>query len=570
MKAILSMLVLLLCSFSVIANTAAIENVTFAKADSKGVLTLKFGVRHKVQYRHSPKALFVTIPNASIAEKWQTKMDVTSFGSIVHSIDVTQNTKEVVFKIESKGAYLSTHHWQKTNLVLTFLPDRSELSSKFVGKPISLNFQNISIRAVLKMIAEFTGLNIVTSDAVQGNITLNLNQVPWDQALNIILQSKGLAMRKSGNVIYIAPQTEMANQEKIALEARAQQERLEPLVVSYLRVNYAKSAEIAKLLQDKENTILSERGRISYDERTNTLLIKDTPENLTQIKALLTKLDIPVQQVLIEARIVEIDKNALNEFGVTQRVDSAGSTVNTFSAGNQTSSHSGTAVGASGGINNPISGVASGVLGLAFNKLPGGFMLDLELQALESEGEAKVISSPRLVVSNKKEAYIEQGSEVPYLAATSSGATQVQFKKAVLSLRVTPQITPNHKVLLDLQVNKDKISNLSVKAGDTPVIDTREVKTQVLVNDGQTLVLGGIYEKTDENTTRRVPFLGNLPIIGWLFKNNYQNGVESEMLIFITPHIIKPSNDEQIGMKAHLPDAFEKLLSPEVFHEKAQ
>lgn len=553
---------LIICFLLPILSVAAnIENVAFTKSSDKGVFTLTFDHRVDVDFVAKAHSLLIKVPKAKIADKWQTSMDVTSFGSVVQMINVKRQAGGVSLTLKNKAAYLFTHHWDKTKLLITLLPDKTQLAAAYVGKPISLNFQSISLRAVLQIIAEFTGINIVASDAVQGNITLNLEQVPWDQALDIILQSKGLAMRKSGNVIYVAPQTEIANQEKTALEAKAQQLELEPLVVSYLRINYAKAGSIAKLLQDKKNSILSKRGRISFDERTNTLLIKDTPENLDQIKTLLAKLDIPVEQVLIEAQIVEMDKNALSEFGVAQRADSSGNAINTVSAGNMAGTHSASTLGVAGALNNPISGTPSGVLSLAFHELPVGFMLDLELQALESEGEAKVISSPRLVVSNKQEAYIEQGSQVPYLSATASGANQVQFKKAVLSLRVTPQITPNHKVMLDLKVNKDKISNLSIKAGDTPVIDTREVKTQVIVNDGQTLVLGGIYEKTKENTVQRVPFLGSLPVIGWLFKNHYQNGVASEMLIFITPRIIHASDKAEIGLKPKMPDFKEVLAS---------
>lgn len=534
-------IVILVCFVSqAVAAVPEIKQLSFSDAgDKAGQLMIPMPEKTDVELLRDGQELVLTIPKIKLSDAWQTRMDVTEFNTVVDSIvgSYKKDVSKLVFHID--GPYTYRHSWDKKTLRVMVMPLSNEMTGQqFTGKRLSLNFQNIAVRSVLQILAEFTGLNIVVSDSVQGSITLHLKDVPWDQALSIILKSKGLGERRTGNVIYIAPQTEIALQEKTALEALLQQQKLAPLKTSYLRVNYANAMDIAKLLQDKENSMLTDRGRVSYDERTNTLLIKDTPKQLTQIKNMLTLLDIPVQQVLIEARIVEVNKNALEELGITAGKDSSGNTLPAFTVGNQSSGREDAGVGFSGGVNNPISGTASGILGLALRSLPGGFMLDLELQALETEGEGRVISAPKLIVSNKEEAYIEQGSEVPYLSATSSGATQVQFKKAVLGLRVTPQITPNNKVLLDLQVNKDKISTLSIKAGDTPVIDTRVVKTQVMVNNGQTIVLGGIYEKTKEHKVQRIPFLSSIPLIGPLFQSKSDTNKESEMLIFITPKII--------------------------------
>lgn len=544
----LSNILLLLSLALLVSTTYALPKVTdlsFKSAgDKTGSLVIPMPEKVDVDIARNGQDLVVVLPKVELSDKWQTRMDVAEFNTVVDSVAASfkDGNSKLVFHVS--GPFTYRENWDKKRLTITVMPLKTVSNpDEFTGKRLSLNFQNIAVRSVLQIIAQFTGINIVASDSVQGNITLHLKDVPWDQALHIILKTKGLGERRQGNVIYIAPQSEIAQQEKLALEASLQQAQLAPLKTSYLRVNYADAASIAKLLQDKDNTVLSERGRVSFDERTNTLLIKDTPEQLAQIKDLLTTLDIPVEQVLIEARIVEVNKNALDELGVTMGKDSSGGTIPSFTVGNQTSGYSGRGFGASGQINNPISGVASGILSLAFSHLPGGFLLDLELQALETEGEGHVVSSPKLIVQNKEEAYIEQGSEVPYLAATSSGATQVQFKKAVLGLRVTPQITPNDKIILNLQVNKDKISSLSVKSGGTPVIDTRVVKTQVMVNNGQTIVLGGIYEKTEENRVRRIPFLSSIPLIGPLFKSTYEENKESEVLIFITPRIIKNDAD---------------------------
>lgn len=524
----------------------AIQNLYFKDdGDQAASLTIPMPTKVDADVIRDGQNVLITLPGVKLSESWQTQMDVAEFNTVVDKLSGVSDAQGSKIKLHVSGPFTYKSNWSQKNFIVTVMPLQDVLSGdKFTGKRMSLNFQNIKVRAVLRVIAQFTGINIVASDSVQGGITLHLKDVPWDQALSIILKTKGLGERRTGNVIYIAPESEIANQEKLALEAQLQQEQLVPLRTSYLRVNYANAATVAKLLQDKDNTVLSARGRVSFDERTNTLLIKDTPQQLAQIKHLLTQLDIPVEQVLIEARIVEVNKNALQELGITMGQDSSGSTVPTFTVGNQSAGRGNAAVGASGQINNGIVNSASGVLGLALKALPGGFMLDLELQALETEGEGRVISSPKLIVSNKKEAYIEQGSEVPYLAATSSGATQVQFKKAVLGLRVTPQITPNNKIILNLQVNKDKISTLSIQAGGTPVIDTREVKTEVMVSNGQTIVLGGIYEKTAENRVRRIPFLSSLPLVGSLFKSTYDQDQESEMLIFITPTII--TNEDQL------------------------
>jgi type IV pilus assembly protein PilQ len=402
---------------------------------------------------------------------------------------------------------------------------------------------------VLQLLADFTGLNIVVSDSVTGNLTLRLRNVPWDQALDIVLKTKGLAMRQSGNVMLVAPSEEIAAREKLELESQKQIEELAPLYSEFVQVNYAKASDIATLLKGEAAGLTTERGSVMVDERTNTLLVQDTAEKLEEIRRLVTRLDIPVRQVLIESRIVIANDDFARDLGVK------------FGYSHREWGNTNTAVGGalpgdlaptgtSGGVvgienpagsgneslmvNLPVSNPAGGINFLA-GKV-GSDLLRLELTAMQAEGKGEVISSPRVITSNQKTAEIRQGVEIPYQEASSSGATSVSFKEAVLSLEVTPQITPDDRIILDVRVNKDSVGQ--VFAG-VPSIDTREVTTQVLVDNGETLVLGGIYEQTALNEVDKVPFFGDLPGVGWMFRTKRDLDEKSELLIFVTPRIVK-------------------------------
>ncbi|CAN5387000.1 hypothetical protein BH10PSE19_BH10PSE19_14930 [soil metagenome] len=410
------------------------------------------------------------------------------------------------------------------------------------GDRLSLNFQDIKVRAVLQLLAEFSHQNIVMSDSVQGNVTLCLHDIPWYQALDIILKSRGLEKRLVDGVAYIAPAEELANRDKQALAAKQQIADLEPLHSELIQLNYANAGDIANLLKSKGNTLLSTRGSVSVDDRTNILWVQELPVKLNEIRQLVRYLDFPVKQVLIETRVVNIninyEKNLGIKFGLTKKHHMSGTLAGADDV-------------AKGMVPNAIDptkrlnvdlpanniGIPGGAgsFGLALAKIGGNVLLDLELSALESQGEAKMIASPRLITAEQKEAVIETGEEIPYQEATSSGATSVEFKKAVLSLRVTPQITPNNKILLKLKINQDK---RGVVTNGIPSIDTRSIESFVLVENGQTIVLGGVYQKDNENRVQRIPILGSLPVIGVLFRHTAKVEARQELLIFVTPKII--------------------------------
>jgi type IV pilus assembly protein PilQ len=399
----------------------------------------------------------------------------------------------------------------------------------YSGERLSLNFQDIEVRSVLQLIADFTGINVVVSDTVGGSLTLRLKNVPWDQALDIILKTKGLAMRQTGNVMLIAPSEEIAAREKLELESQKQIEELEPLYSEFMQINYAKADVIATLLKNPETSLLSERGTVTTDERTNTLLVQDTASKLVEIRKLVARLDIPVRQVLIESRIVVANDDFSRDLGVQFGMSKSSNFDNDDKfysvSGNQ-----------GGGLLVDLPVPSTSGIGLALGKVDGSFLLDLELSAMEAEGKGEVISNPRVLTSNQKAAYIETGTEIPYQEATSSGATSTSFKKAVLSLQVTPQITPDDRIFLDLIVNKDSVGE-ETDAG--PSINTNEVGTQVLVDNGETLVLGGVYEQENRKTINRVPFFGELPLVDWMFKRTLSTNKKAELLIFVTPKIVK-------------------------------
>ncbi len=502
-------------------------------------------------------------------------LDVLDFATPVKTISSFEEEDNVRIEIEPINSNFEHVAYQANNIFTIELKEisKEELEEVkqekfgYTGERLSLNFQDIPVRAVLQLIADFTSLNVVVSDSVDGNLTLRLKNVPWDQALDIILKAKGLSKRESGTVMMIAPSEEIAAQEKIDLEAQRSITELAPIRTAFFNINFAKVTELAALFSGEggggedssvSTGILSPRGSAIVDQRTNTLIIKDTEEVISEIRRTLKKLDIPIRQVMISSRIViatdQFTKELGSRFGVTRAAsnsDGFGVTTGTFQ-GADTIASSGISNIQAGGSGEPFtfpSGISaadrlnvnlatagSAAGSLAFAVLTGSTLIDLEISALQAENEGEVISSPRVVTADRHQAHIEQGVEIPYLSASSSGATQVEFKKAVLSIEVTPQITPDDRIIMDLAVNNDTVGDIF--AG-IPSIDTREVSTQVLVNNGDTVVLGGIYEQATRNEVDKVPFLGDLPIIGYFFRHTLESDERRELLIFVTPKILK-------------------------------
>jgi type IV pilus assembly protein PilQ len=500
--------------------------------------------------------IYVELVASQLPRELQRRMDVSDFATPINYVDSVQDGANIRMTITSAGDF--EHLAYQTDRVYTIevAPISKEEEEKkrkakfgFTGERLSLNFQDIEVRSVLQLLADFTGLNLVVSDSVEGNLTLRLKNVPWDQAMDIILKTKGLDQRKAGNVILIAPTDEIAAREKLELEARKQVEELERLRTEFIKVNYAKAADMAELLNQKDNSILSPRGSVSVDERTNTLLVKDINESLLNVRTLLAELDIPVRQVLIESRVVIANDDFSKELGVRFGVsrDSQGTTV----PGNAAYT-SGTLNGITNlandepldtlnslNVNLPVQNPA-GSFALALAKLPLGTLLEMELSAAQIEGRGEVVSSPRVITADSHTARIEQGVEIPYLELDDGDAT-LKFRKAVLSLEVTPQITPDDRVIMDLDVHKDSVGeNVAFGSGlNAPSIDTREVQSQLLVDNGQTVVLGGIYETEKTSQVTRVPFFSDLPFIGNLFKSSIEVDDRSELLIFVTPKILQ-------------------------------
>jgi type IV pilus assembly protein PilQ len=548
-----------------------ITSVDFHRAENgtgRIVITLA-GASVTADLQTRGRSLVLDFYDARVPESLIRRLDVTDFATPVRTIDSDNREGHARFVITPEGDY--EHLAFQVGNVYTIdvrpvTPEQraAKQEEEYTGERLSLNFQNIDVRAVLQLIGDFTGLNIVASDTVQGNITLRLKNVPWDQAMDIILKAKGLGMRKNGNVVLIAPSEELAAREKLELEAQQQLTELAPLRTEFFSINYAKASEIAALLKAEQNSLLSSRGNITIDERTNTLMILDTADKLDEIRRVLVRLDVPVRQVLIESRIViandDFSKSLGTRFGATYvgRNDGRGLVTTTGSAsGTDTTVGSGLDNLAGGrdvfdpsvslpqlndrlNVNLPVTG-AAGSIALAI--LGSDYLVDLELSAMQSEGRGELISSPRVVTANQKKAFIEQGVDIPYLEASSSGATSVSFKKAVLSLAVTPQITPDDRVIMDLQVNKDSVGQIF---SGVPSVDTRAVETQVLVENGDTVVLGGIYEQARSDSVDKVPLLGDIPVLGALFRTTTKVNDKAELLIFVTPKILKE------GLKAEL------------------
>lgn len=504
--------------------------------------------------------IVIELANVALPDKLHRRLDVIDFATPVKFIDSDASENATKLTLTTEGRYEHLAYQSENTLVVEVkpLPDQPQAGQDrnqfgYSGEKLSLNFQNIEVRAVLQLLADFTGMNLVTSDTVKGNLTLRLKNVPWDQALDIILKTKGLAMRQNGNVLMVAPAAEIAAREKQELEAQKQLVELEPLYTEIVEIKFAKADLLATLLRTDgkqggnsgQSGFLSPRGSITIDDRTNSLLIRDTADNLVDIRQVIDELDKPVRQVLIESRIVIANNDFNKELGVRFGTSAQSNTLGAGSSGsltglstnpnNNDQIRADSVVGNDLNVNLPVSN-PSGSIGLALAKLPLGMILELELSAMQAEGKGEVISSPRVITSNQQQATIEQGTEIPYQEATSSGATNVSFKEAVLKLDVTPQITPDDRIVMDLEVSKDEVGEVFL---GVPSIDTRSVKTQVLVDNGETIVLGGIYEQSTNDNVERVPFFGDLPYVGFLFKNTFKEDRKRELLVFVTPKIVK-------------------------------
>ena len=529
-----------------------------------------------VDIRQQGQTLVVEFLRSSLPDTLRRRLDVTDFGTPVRTVSTFQSGDRVRMVVEPTGSWEHSAYQSDNQFVLEVRPikiDPNKLTQGpgFQGEKLSLNFQNIEVRALLQVIADFTNFNVVTSDTVTGTVTLRLKDVPWDQALDIILQSKGLGVRKNGNVLWIAPKDELAAKEQVDLEAKKKVAELEPLRTQSFQLNYTKAEEVAKGLTGQSSAgggggagnqatkILSPRGSVIFEARTNQLFVNDIPTKLEEIQALITKIDIPVRQVLIEARIVEADDSFGRALGIklggsdlrgvrggTPGYGVGGDTRvtvgNNYAAiGYQTNQGAAApAFNDSAFVNLPANTTAFGgssaaSFALSLFGATANRFLNLELSALESEGRGNIVSSPRVITADQTKARIEQGEEIPYQQATSSGATSVSFKKASLSLEVTPQITPEGNVILDLEVNKDSRGALTA-AG--PAINTKQVKTQVLVENGGTVVIGGIFTQDEQTEVNKVPLLGDIPYLGYLFQNRVRSTRKTELLIFITPKIV--------------------------------
>jgi type IV pilus assembly protein PilQ len=534
-----------------------------------------------IDIRQQGKTLIVDFIKTSLPRNLERRLDVGDFATPVMTIDTFEQAGNTRMVIEPKGLWEHSAYQTDNRFIVEVKPiqeDPNRLTqgtrAGYKGEKLSLNFQNVEVRAVLQVIADFTGLNIITSDTVTGSLTLRLKDIPWDQALDIIMQTKGLDMRKNGNVVLIAPREELAVKEKQQLESMQQINDLEPLQTEMFQLNYQKADAIKALISDKEGKFLSRRGTAVVDARTNILFVQDTGGRLEEVRRLIRQIDITVRQVVIESRIVIADDKFGRQLGVrfgmqtgftlnrryaggiggslnTQPVVStAGGATTTRDTRTQTPFELASGLASAGysdspqlNVNLPVTSPA-GQLALTLINLGSGNLINLELSALEADSRGKVVSSPRVVTADNQKASIEQGTEIPYVTpGTGNSPATVQFKKAVLRLDVTPQITPDNRIIMTVEIRKDSVGQFVPVAGGgfVPSIDTKNVITQIAVNNGDTAVIAGIYEETLNNDVTKVPFLGDIPYLGYLFKTTNKNIEKTELLIFLTPRIVKES-----------------------------
>lgn len=535
-------------SFDYINNIQALD---FRRGDKGEGRVLVFMDNNTAAVDVSDKGNKVTMQFVStdLLDELLYQLDVTDFGTVVSQVETFKEGANTVIVVTTNGAYNYRYQQIENIFTISFEKDLDADSilgnnRQYTGKPISLNFQDIPVRTVLQIIADYNDFNLVTSDSIDGSITLRLDGTPWDQALDIVLKVKGLDKRMDGNILMVAPSEELAAREAKELQAKQQVEKLEPLLTEFIQVNYAKATEIAELLKSEGTSFISERGAISVDQRTNTLLVKDTRRSIENVRKAIETLDIPVRQVIIEARMVTVRDNVAEELGVRWGVsDQQG-----------TDGYSGTLDGAQTvstgtipqvadrlNVNLPINNPA-GSIAFHVAKLIDGTILDLELAALERENKGEIIASPRIMTANQKKARIEQGTEIPFVQAASSGATTVSFKKAVLSLEVTPHVTPDDRVILDLIITQDtRGDTVQTGTGAATAIDTQRIETQVLVENGETIVLGGIFQQQIVSAVSKVPLLGDIPYLGRAFRNDSELNEKTELLIFVTPKIVTDS-----------------------------
>lgn len=532
-----------------LSSQVRVTQIDFTRdADSTGVILVSLSESStSAQLIESQGKVTVTLANTQLDDDQLVELNVVEFATPVTAIETFQDGENTRIEIRYQGAVLARHTVNDGLLRVEVQPmsqaqqDLLENEAKYTGKPISLDFQDVPVRQVLQIIAQINNFNLVTTDTVNGNVTISLSGVPWDQALDMILRVRGLDKRLEGNILLIAPTEELMARETQALQSKKQVSDLAPLHTVNISVNYAKAASLASILKSSEGGILSDRGAVTVDERTNTLLIRDTLLSIDQARKMIDALDIPVKQVLIESRMVTVLDNVDEQLGVrwgfSDRQDDNGVS-GSLEGADTIASGVVPSIDDRLNVNLPVSG-AAGTIGFQIASLIDGTILDLELSALESENKGEIIASPRITVANQQEAYIEQGTEIPYVQATSSGATSVEFKKAVLSLKVTPHITPDNRIILDLVVTQDtRGETVSTSTGEAVAIDTQEIKTQVLVENGETIVLGGIFQQTSSDGVTKVPVFGDLPLVGALFRNTSVLQEKRELLIFVTPKIV--------------------------------
>ncbi len=511
-----------------------------------------------IDIRQQGQNIVVEFVKTALPDNLRKRLDVVDFATPVQTINTYAQGDNVRMVIEPKGLWEHNAYQTDTQFVVEVKPvtpgSAAAQRGRYTGEKLSLNFQNVEVRAVLNVIADFTDLNIITSDTVSGNITLRLKDVPWDQAMDIILQTRGLDMRKNGNVIWVAPRDELATREKLALEAQQQIGELEATRTESFQMNYQKASDVQKLLSDKTQPILSKRGSAVVDTRTNTLFVQDVPSRLEEVRKLISKIDVAVRQVVIEARIVIADDSFSKNLGARLGYNTApsqlfnggpaqrnlgvtaGSTLDQLGANTGSIATAGTTTVQN--VNLPASGFnnfSAGAFSFILFNSTFTRMLSAEITALEADGKGKTVASPRVLTADGVEAIIEQGTEIPYQQASSSGATSTAFRKANLSLKVKPQITPEGNVIMSLDVNKDE-PGATTTAGVQ--INTKHVKTEVLVENGGTVVIGGIYEESERQDLTRVPFFGELPYIGFFFRNTTRATRKTELLVFITPRVV--------------------------------
>jgi type IV pilus assembly protein PilQ len=545
----------------------AIRTIDFRRgADGTGrVIVQLTDPRTPVNVRQEGQQIVVDFAGTAMPKNLMRRYDVQDFATPVQTVDAVRVDGSSRLVISSQGdfeqlAYQSDNQYTVEIKASSKRTAGAEEKKEYTGERLTLNFQDIDVRSVLQLLADTSGQNIVVSDSVSGNLTLRLQNVPWDQALDIVLRTKGLDKRRQDNVIIIGPTEELATREKAELAAHKEVQELSPTHTEFMQVNYAKVSDLAKLIKttNAKESMLSPRGSVSIDERTNTLLVQDTSDKLADIRRLVQTLDVPVKQVLIEARIVIVSDTFERDLGARFGVNSAsaltgaGSLLAVSGNGSGANSILGTGLGSASlsattldnryQVNTPAANT-NGSIGVSL--LGGSYLVDLELSAAQNEGKSETISSPRVITANQKQATILQGVEIPYQESASSGATTTQFKDADLKLKVTPLITPDNRVILDLDVSDDSVGQqvTSATGGSVPSINTHQITTQVLVNDGQTVVLGGILETTKSKSANKVPFLADIPILGYLFRSTTDINNKTELLIFITPKILREGSN---------------------------